>query len=238
MQFVSNKKNNAIKTDSDHFEKSFFFFYFFPQDKQENGDNLHSVEKKLPQNRFTANSVQTSSVKGKQEIRQENSTNGINSINKNRAKTFSTQKQLLQEKYNWEVEFPSTAIHSNSIMYRDTEQNRSFKIKLRTINDRVMLGNRLTKEKSFGGSCNNLAVNKVKQGVWFDKKLAKSDQSIVDLNDGRRGSVKNSKSLLNLLSFPFNSANRGKNNNNSMGNLEPSWKRKIVNFWRRKNRTG
>lgn len=164
-----------------------------------------------------------------------------NCSERNRAKTFSTQKQLLSDRYNWAVEFPSTAIHSSSIMYRDAEQNRSFKIKLRTINDRAMLGPNAT--SNFGGSCQNLAENKVKNGFWFDRKLAKSDQSIAELKDSHKNALspstiptKNSKSLLNLITFPFNNnKNKVVSSGANRDSVDKNWKQKIVGFWKRKS---
>jgi hypothetical protein len=128
-------------------------------------------------------------------------------------------------------------------MFRDAEQNRSFKIKLRTINDRAMLGPKAA--DNFGGSCQNLTVEKVKNGFWFDRKMAKSDQSIAELKDSPKNALspstirtKNSKSLLNLIAFPFNN-NKSKAAGTSKDSVDKNWKQKIVSLWkRRSNKNG
>lgn len=123
-----------------------------------------------------------------------------------KTKTFATQKKLLNEYYNWNLDFPSTTIHQNSILYRDAAQNESFRKKLRVMSDKMMtMGGRGQLGNDFGGSTKELSPRKVNTlGVTsMDHKLARSEISLNQIkSEQSSGTI--SSSLLNLIAHPFN----------------------------------
>lgn len=143
-------------------------------------------------------------------------------------KTFATQKKLLNEYYNWNVDFPSTTIHQNSILFRDAAQNESFRKKLRIMSDKMMtMGGRGQLGNDFGGSTKELSPRKRKNNTLFDPKLSRSEISINYIKD-EQSSGKISSSLLNLIGIPFNwrsrqltnrSVNKDKKKANMLTNL-------------------
>lgn len=113
-------------------------------------------------------------------------------------KTFATQKKLLNEYYNWNVEFPSTTIHQNSILYREAALQESFRRKLRIMSDRMMtLGGKM----EFGGSNMELSPRKRGCTTLNDLKSAKSEISLDQMRN--ESAAKLSSSLFNLLAAPF-----------------------------------
>jgi hypothetical protein len=143
-------------------------------------------------------------------------------------KTFATQKKLLNEYYNWNVDFPSTTIHQNSILYRDAAQNESFRKKLKVMSERMMtMGGRGQLGNDFGGSTKELSPRKMKSNSLMDCKLTKSEVSLHFIKN-EQSSAKVSSSLLNLIALPFNwrsrqlankSENRDKRKPNMLMNL-------------------
>ncbi|CRK88356.1 CLUMA_CG002133, isoform A [Clunio marinus] len=119
-------------------------------------------------------------------------------------KTFATQKKLLNEYYNWDVVFPSTTIHRNSILYRDAAQNESFRKKLKIMSDKMMtMGGRGQLGNDFGGSTKELSPRKVNSNTLLnDSKLARSEISLEFIKN-ERSSGKLSSSLINLITMPF-----------------------------------
>lgn len=143
-------------------------------------------------------------------------------------KTFASQKKLLNEYYNWNVEFPSTTIHENSILFRDAAQNESFRNKLKIMNKRMMtMGGRGQLGNDFGGSTKELSPRKTKANTLLDLKQARSEISLNCIKD-EQASGKISSSLLNLITNPFNwrprqlankSENKDKKKTNMLTNL-------------------
>lgn len=125
-------------------------------------------------------------------------------INQRNPKTFATQKKLLNEYYNWNVEFPSTTIHHNSILFRDDAQNESFRNKLKIMNKKMMtIGGRGHLGNEFGGSTRELSPRKKKANTLLDLKQARSEISLDCIKDEQsRGKI--SSSFLNLIGIPFN----------------------------------
>jgi hypothetical protein len=119
-------------------------------------------------------------------------------------KTFANQKKLLNEYYNWNVVFPSTTIHQNSILFRDAAQNESFRKKLQVMSEKIMtMGGRGHLGNDFGGSTKELSPRKQKSNTISEMKLAKSEISLNCIqNEQSKGGV--SSSLLNLIGIPFN----------------------------------
>lgn len=115
-------------------------------------------------------------------------------------KTFATQKKLLNEYYNWNVDFPSTTIHQNSILFRDAAQNESYRNKLKIMSEKMMtMGGRRQLGNEFGGSTKDLSPRK--RNLLLDHKFAKSE---INLNSIKNEQSKVSSSLLNLIALPFN----------------------------------
>lgn len=151
-----------------------------------------------------------------------------------KAKTFATQKKLLKEYYNWNVDFPSTKIHENSILFRDDAQMESFRRKLRIMGEKSMTMGRANLGSNFGGSCKELSPSKMKSKTLLDCKLAKSELS---LNDVQKSSVRNiSSSLLNLIAMPFNFKSRTMASQRS--NRDKKRNNVLTNLWRRKRNDG
>ena len=118
-------------------------------------------------------------------------------------KTFATQKKLINEYYNWNVDFPSTTIHENSILFRDAAQNKSYRNKLRIMSEKMMtMGGRGQLGNDFGGSTKELSPRKKNQTL-LDYKFAKSEVSLNYIKDEQSRS-KTSSSLLNLIAMSFN----------------------------------
>lgn len=135
-------------------------------------------------------------------------------INQRKIKTFATQKKLLNEYYNWNVDFPSTTIHQNSILFRDAAQNESFRKKLQMLNKRMMtMGGRGHLGNDFGGSTKELSPRKTKANTLLDLKQARSEISLNCIKD-EQSSGKISSSLLNLIAIPFNWRSRQLANKN------------------------
>jgi hypothetical protein len=121
-----------------------------------------------------------------------------------KGRTFASQKKLLNEYYNWNVDFPSTTIHQNSILFRDAAQNESFRKKLKVMSEKIMtLGGRGHLGNDFGGSTKELSPRKVNSKTLADLKLAKSEISLNCIQN-EQSSGKISSSLLNLIGIPFN----------------------------------
>jgi hypothetical protein len=119
-------------------------------------------------------------------------------------KTFASQKKLLNEYYNWNVDFPATTIHQNSILYRDAAQNESFRKKLKVMSEKIMtMGGRGHLGNDFGGSTKELSPRKKNCNTLSDLKLAKSEISLNCIQN-EQSSGKISSSLLNLIGIPFN----------------------------------
>lgn len=148
-------------------------------------------------------------------------------------KTFASQKKLLNEYYNWNVDFPSTTIHQNSILFRDEAQNQSFRKKLRVMSDKMMtLGGRGQLGNEFGGSTKELSPRKKNCNTLSDLKLAKSEISLNCMqNEQANGKI--SSSLLNLIGIPFNWRSRQltTNNNNQKDKKKPNM---LTNLFKKK----
>lgn len=134
------------------------------------------------------------------------------------------------------MDFPSTKIHENSILFRDDAQMESFRRKLRIMGEKSMTMGRVNLGSNFGGSCKELSPSKIKNKTLMDNKLAKSELS---LNDVQKSSVKNtvSSSLLNLIAMPFNFKSR------TMASERNNRDKKIrnnvlTNLWRKKRHDG
>lgn len=148
-------------------------------------------------------------------------------------RTFASQKKLLNEYYNWNVEFPSTTIHHNSILYRDAAQNQSFRNKLKIMSEKIMtMGGRGHLGNDFGGSNKELSPRKVQNGRFLlENKLAKSEISLNQIKDDP-SATKLSSSLLNMIAIPFNWKSRLlTNKNNASIKKKPNM---LTNFWRKK----
>lgn len=136
---------------------------------------------------------------------------------KDSRKTFATQKKLLNEYYNWNVDFPATTINQNSILFRDAAQNESFRKKLKVMSEKMMtLGGRGALGNDFGGSTKELSPRKARTNTLLDYKLTKSEISLNCIQN-EQTSGKFSSSLLNLIAMPFNwrsrqMAHRSENN--------------------------
>lgn len=144
-------------------------------------------------------------------------------------KTFATQKKLLNEYYNWNVDFPSTTIHQNSILFRDAAQNESFRNKLKIMSEKMMtMGGRGQLGNDFGGSTKELSPRKKNRSTLLNYKFAKSEVSLSRIKDEQSSSTISS-SLLNLIAIPFNwrsrqltnrgDSNRDKKKSNMLTNL-------------------
>lgn len=120
-------------------------------------------------------------------------------------KTFASQKKLLNDYYNWNVDFPATTIHQNSILYRDAAQNESFRKKLKIMSEKMMtIGGRGQLGNDFGGSTRELSPRKTKANTLLDSKLTRSEISLKTCVNDEPSSSKISSSLLNLIAIPFN----------------------------------
>lgn len=132
------------------------------------------------------------------------------------------------------MDFPSTKIHENSILFRDDAQMESFRRKLRIMGEKSMTMGRVNLGNTFGGSCKELSPSKMKNKTLLDNKLAKSELS---LNDVQKSSVKNiSSSLLNLIAMPFNFKSRSIAS--QQNNRDKKKTNVLTNLWRKKRNDG
>lgn len=152
--------------------------------------------------------------------------------------TFGERKQNFQDYYNWNVVFPPTTIHENSILYRETALNNSFRNKWKLMSEKMMtMGSNLGND--FGGSTKELSPRKIKNAkLLLEQKHAKSE---ISLNQIKNDDTKAQTSvLLNMIGLPFNWRSRmlmNKNSNNKNGsNSEKTKKRPnlLTNFWKKK----
>jgi hypothetical protein len=154
-------------------------------------------------------------------------------------KTFADHKKLLSDYYNWNVVFPATAIHENSILYRDAAQKESYRQDLRRMSEKIVtMGGRGHLGSDFGGSTKDLSPRKVKnKSLLFDNKLTKSELSlnqIKDVNGGGGSGSRDSSTLLNMIGLPFNWKSRMlTSKSNDTGSKKKS-SNVLTNFWRRK----
>lgn len=184
------------------------------------------IRNHLPVVKNTQNTVQTLSQPKRDQRRLQ--------TEPKKPKTFATQKKLLKEYYNWNVDFPSTKIHENSILFRDDAQMESFRRKLRIMGEKSMTMGRVNLGNTFGGSCKELSPSKIKNKTLLDNKLAKSELS---LNDVQKSSVKNiSSSLLNLIAMPFNFKSRTMASQRH--NRDKKKNNMLTNLWRKKRNDG
>lgn len=149
-------------------------------------------------------------------------------------KTFATQKKLLNEYYNWNVDFPSTTIHQNSILFRDAAQNESYRRKLKVMSEKMMtMGGRGQLGNDFGGSTKELSPRKRKNNSLLDYKLARSEISLNCIKDDAASGGKISSSLLNLIAIPFNWRSRQLTNKseNSKDKKKPNM---LMNLFKKK----
>jgi hypothetical protein len=155
----------------------------------------------------------------------------------NKIKTFASQKKLLNEYYNWDVVFPATTIHQNSILYRDDAQNQSYRNKLKIMSEKMAtMGGRGQLGNDFGGSTKELSPRKMKS-VTLDTKLTKSEISLNLIKDA--DSAKVSSSLLNMIGIPFNWKSRMLSNRVEANQQQKKKTNLLTNFWRkRRNEVG
>lgn len=149
-------------------------------------------------------------------------------------KTFATQKKLLNEYYNWNVDFPSTTIHQNSILFRDAAQNESYRRKLKVMSEKMMtMGGRGQLGNDFGGSTKELSPRKRKNNSLLDYKLTRSEISLNAIKDDAASGGKISSSLLNLIAIPFNWRSRQLTNKseNSKDKKKPNM---LMNLFKKK----
>lgn len=138
-----------------------------------------------------------------------------------KSKTFAAQKQLLKESYyDWCLSFPSTAIHENSIMFRDGDQNRSFRRKQELLNQKLTKG-----RTQFSGSCQDLSPKKGKIST-LSRKLTRSEYNLKEMDEKELGK---SPSLLNIIGKPF-----GLKSETS----DRTWADRIARFWKRRSSAG
>ncbi|KAG5671637.1 hypothetical protein PVAND_001828 [Polypedilum vanderplanki] len=122
-------------------------------------------------------------------------------------KTFADHKKLLNDYYNWNVVFPPTTIHENSILYRDAAQKESYRDGLRRMSMKVMTMGGGQLGSDFGGSNKDLSPRKMKnKSLLYSEKLTKSELSLNQIKHNEINSNNNrgSSSLLNMIGMPFN----------------------------------
>lgn len=145
-----------------------------------------------------------------------------------KAKTIGSQKKLT-ENYNWNVVFPQTQIHQNSILYRDAAQNASYRNKLQIMSEKIMtMGGRGQLGNEFGGSTKELSPRKTvkNSSLLYDNKHAKSEISLNQIKD------ENKSTLLNMIAMPFNWKSRMLMSRNEVKKTaKPNM---LTNFWRKK----
>lgn len=198
----------------------FFISFQFPQQKSR--DNQSNKAIKYTHQRPTIN--QRSSVPTSSSVSDQNS--NLTTI----PKTFASQKKLLNDYYNWNVDFPSTTIHQNSILYRDSALNESFRRKLQIMSDRMMT---LGAKREFGGSNMELSPRKFGCMTLSDLKTAKSEISLNQMRD--ESAAKLSSSLFNLLTAPFSWTTRQfANKNRSSDDKENPKPNILMNLFRKK----
>lgn len=149
-------------------------------------------------------------------------------------KTFANQKKLLNEYYNWNVDFPATTIHQNSILFRDAAQNESFRNKLKVMSEKIMtMGGRGHLGNDFGGSTKELSPRKVKSNTLFNPNLARSEISLNYIKD-EPSSGKISSSLLNLIGIPFNWRSRQLTSRSENNNKDKKKTNMLTNLFKKK----
>ena len=135
-----------------------------------------------------------------------------------------------QEHYNWNVVFPQTTIHRNSILYRETALNTSYRNQLRIMSEKIMtMGGRGHLGNDFGGSTKELSPRKAVKNatLLYDDKHSKSEISL----DQIKG--ENKVSLLNMIAMPFNWKSRMLMNKGEVKKSSPK-ANLLTNFWRKK----
>lgn len=133
--------------------------------------------------------------------------------------------------YNWNVVFPQTQIHQNSILYRDAAQNASYRKKLQIMSEKIMtMGGRGHLGNDFGGSTKELSPRKTVKNatLLYDNKHAKSEISLNQIKD------ENKSSLLNMIAMPFNWKSRMLMNRNEVKKTATSKPNLLTNFWKKK----
>lgn len=145
-----------------------------------------------------------------------------------KTKTSSSQKKS-SEHYNWNVVFPQTQIHQNSILYRDAAQNASYRNRLRIMSDKIMtMGGRGQLGNDFGGSTKELSPRKTVKNasLLYDNKHAKSEISLNQIKD------ENKSTLLNMIAMPFNWKSRMLMSRNEV--KKPAKPNMLTNFFKKK----
>ena len=149
-------------------------------------------------------------------------------------KTFADHKKILNDYYNWNVVFPATTIHTNSILYRDAEQKESYREELKRMSEKVMtMGSHGYLLKSeFGGSNKELSPRKVNmhKSLLYDSNITKSE---ISLNQMKSEEARNSSTLLNMIGIPFNWKSRMLTRKNSDRNNKKK-PNMLTNFWKKK----
>lgn len=141
---------------------------------------------------------------------------------------ISNQKKP-SDHYNWNVVFPQTQIHQNSILYRDAAQNASYRNKLRIMSEKIMtMGGRGQLGNDFGGSTKELSPRKTVKNatLLYDNKHAKSEISLNQIKD------ENKSTLLNMIAMPFNWKSRMLMSRNEV--KKPAKPNMLTNFFKKK----
>lgn len=152
--------------------------------------------------------------------------------------TFGERKQNFKEQYNWNVVFPTTSIHENSILYRETALRNSLHNKWKVMSEKMVTMGSSNLCNDFGGSTKELSPRKLNNAkLLLEQKHAKSE---ISLNQLKNEETKAQTSvLLNMIGLPFNWKSRmltSRTNNSNSSNSEKNKKRPnlLTNFWKKK----
>lgn len=129
--------------------------------------------------------------------------------------------------------FPQTTIHKNSILYRETALNTSYRNQLKFMSEKIMtMGGRGHLGNDFGGSTKELSPRKIVKNatLLYDDKHSKSEISLNQIKD------ENKSTLLNMIAMPFNWKSRMlmSRNNEVKKNSAGKSSNMLTNFWRKK----
>lgn len=157
--------------------------------------------------------------------------NSIQKVTEKSTKTTESKKSSPQH-YNWNVNFPQTQIHQNSILYRDAAQNASYRKKLQLMSEKIMMmgGRGKLLGNTFGGSSKDLSPRKTVKNatLLYDNKHAKSELSLNQIKDVKSKST----TLLNMIAMPFNWKSRMLMSRHETKKSEKS-SNLLTNFWRK-----